>query len=278
MKLFGRFQGISGAVGIGFLVILVLAAVFGPAAGLPSPIQNNLLTRLAMPSLNLWQGGHLFGTDQLGRDILARVLTGARVTLIIGFSAVILGGVIGVLIGLIAGYFGGWFDALLMRLVDIQLAIPLTLLALLVVSSLGPSMQNLVIVLSLTSWVQYARIVRGEVLQVRERDFIRSAHAIGLRDTKIILRHILPSVLPAAIVIATIELARVIILESALSFLGLGIQPPSPSWGRMLADGRAYMSTAPWVAIFPGAAIFLTTLSINLAGDWLRDRLDPKTV
>lgn len=264
---------VSGIVGASLLVLLLLMAVFAPMLGfLPGPAQNNLMARLASPSL-----GHLLGTDQLGRDIFSRIVHGGRVTLTIGAAAVLLGGFIGTSIGLVAGYRGGWVDALLMRIADIQLSIPLTLLALLVVASLGPSLINLVIVLSLTSWVQYARVVRGEVLVVREKEFIQSAHVIGLGATKTVLRHILPNVLPAALVIASIELARVIILESAMSFLGLGIQPPSPSWGRMLADGRAYLSTAPWVSIFPGIAIFLTVLAINLAGDWARDWLDPKT-
>lgn len=270
------FASLSGIVGLTLLAILIIAAVLGPVLGLANPAANDLKARLVGPSFDLLNGGHLFGTDQLGRDILSRIIHGARVTLTIGITAVGLGGLIGVVIGLVAGYYGRWVDALLMRVVDIQLAIPLTLLALLVVASLGPSLQNLVIVLALTSWVQYARVVRGQVLVVREREYIQSAHAIGLGDISIIFKHILPNVLTAALVIATIDLARVIILEAALSFLGLGVQPPSPSWGRMLAEGRSYMSTAPWVAIFPGLAVFLAALSVNLAGDWLRDRLDPK--
>lgn len=270
------FGSLSGGVGVSLLALLVLAAVFGPIFGLANPAVNDLSARLIPPSFDLLNGGHLFGTDQLGRDILSRVVHGARVTLTIGLTAVGLGGLLGITVGLVAGYYGRWVDAILMRVVDIQLAIPLTLLALLVVAALGPSLQNLVIVLALTSWVQYARVVRGQVLVVREREYIQSAHAIGLADLLIIVKHILPNVLTAALVIATIDLARVIILEAALSFLGLGVQPPSPSWGRMLAEGRVYMSTAPWIAIFPGLAVFLAALSVNLAGDWLRDRLDPK--
>jgi peptide/nickel transport system permease protein len=270
----------SDALGLGaivFLAGLIAAAVALPWLGLPDPTRNNLLARLAAPSLDVLAGGHLFGTDQLGRDILARILGGAQVTLTIGAAAVLLGGAVGVTLGMIAGYFGGWLDTLLMRLVDVQLAIPLALLALIVISALGPRLSNLILVLSMTSWVQYARVVRSETLVLREKEFIRSAHAIGLPEGLILRRHILPSVLPAAIVIATIELSRIIILEAALSFLGFGVQPPSPSWGRMLAEGRAYMATAPWVAIMPGLAILLTALAINLLGDWLRDRLDPRT-
>jgi peptide/nickel transport system permease protein len=273
-----KLGSVAGVLGVTLLVTLVVLALAGPFLGLPSPTANNLLARLSPPSLATAKGLHLFGTDQLGRDILARTISGARVTLTIGATAVILGGLVGVVVGLVAGYYGRWVDAVLMRVVDVQLSIPLSLLALLVVGTVGPSLQNLVLVLALTSWVQYARVTRAQVLVVRERDYIRSAHAIGLGDARIIFQHILPNVLSAALVIATIDLARVIILEAALSFLGLGVQPPSPSWGRMLAEGRAYMSTAPWIAIFPGAAIFMTALSVNLVGDWLRDLLDPRVV
>ncbi|MGK6316629.1 ABC transporter permease [Neorhizobium sp. DT-125] len=276
MRSHSKFGSIAGLAGVSLIVLLITTALIGPYIGLASPATNNLMARMLPPSFDTGKGLHLFGTDQLGRDILSRTIHGARVTLMIGATAVFLGGIIGIVIGLIAGYYGRWVDAILMRIVDIQLSIPLSLLALLVVGTVGPSLQNLVLVLALTSWVQYARVVRGQVLVVREREYIQSAHAIGLGDLRIIFTHILPNVISAALVIATIELARVVILEAALSFLGLGVQPPSPSWGRMLAEGRAYMSTAPWIAIFPGAAIFLTALAVNLTGDWLRDLLDPK--
>lgn len=276
MKSHTKFGSIAGITGASLIALLIAVALFGPLLGLANPTTNNLLARLLPPSFDTAKGLHLFGTDQLGRDILSRTVHGAQVTLMIGATAVILGGVIGIIVGLIAGYYGRWVDAILMRIVDVQLSIPLSLLALLVVGSIGPSLQNLILVLALTSWVQYARVVRAQVLVVREREYIQSAHAIGLGDPRIIFTHILPNVVSAAVVIATIELARVIILEAALSFLGLGVQPPAASWGRMLAEGRSYMSTAPWIAIFPGAAIFLTALSVNLTGDWLRDLLDPK--
>ncbi|MGK6317350.1 ABC transporter permease [Neorhizobium sp. DT-125] len=276
MRVSSKFGSIAGIIGVSLIALLIAVALFGPLLGLASPTANNLMARLAPPSFDTTKGLHLFGTDQLGRDILSRTIHGARVTLMIGATAVLLGGAIGIVIGLVAGYYGRWVDAVLMRIVDLQLSIPLSLLALLVVGTIGPSLQNLIFVLALTSWVQYARVIRGQVLGVREREYIQSAHAIGLGDVRIIFQHILPNVLSAALVIATIELARVIILEAALSFLGLGVQPPSPSWGRMLAEGRSYMSSAPWIAIFPGAAIFITALSVNLTGDWLRDLLDPK--
>ncbi|WP_454855176.1 ABC transporter permease [Rhizobium binxianense] len=275
MRVSSKFGSIAGIIGVSLITLLIAVALFGPLLGLANPTANNM-ARLTPPSFDTTKGLHLFGTDQLGRDILSRTIHGARVTLTIGATAVLLGGAIGIFIGLVAGYYGRWVDAVLMRIVDVQLSIPLSLLALLVVGTIGPSLQNLIFVLALTSWVQYARVVRGQVLVVREREYIQSAHAIGLGDVRIIFQHILPNVLSAALVIATIELARVIILEAALSFLGLGVQPPSPSWGRMLAEGRSYMSSAPWIAIFPGAAIFITALSVNLTGDWLRDLLDPK--
>jgi peptide/nickel transport system permease protein len=266
-----------GILGGALLVLLVLLALFGPWLGLPDPLRGDLRARMAAPTLS-WSGlgAHPLGTDQLGRDILSRIVTGSRITLMIAGSAVVLGGVIGVFLGLVAGYFGGWVDRLLMRLVDIQLAFPLMLLALLVVAALGPSLANLIAVLALTSWVRYARIVRGQVLAVREREYVLSARTIGAGHTRILFHHILPNVLTPALVVATLELARTIVLEAGLSFLGLGIQPPSPSWGRMLADGRTYIASAWWIITFPGVALMLTVLSVNLLGDWLRDWFDPR--
>ncbi len=179
-------------------------------------------------------------------------------------------------LGIVAGYRGGMVDRILMRLVDIQLAIPLMLLALLVVAALGPSLSNLIVVLAVTSWIRYARIIRGQVLSLREREFVLAARAISASTSRIMLRHILPNVLTPALVVATLELARIIIMDAALSFLGLGVQPPTASWGRMLAEGRTYISSAWWIVTFPGLAILLTVLSVNLVGDWLRDYFDPR--
>ncbi|ADO44206.1 oligopeptide ABC transporter permease protein (plasmid) [Ketogulonicigenium vulgare Y25] len=187
-----------------------------------------------------------------------------------------LGALIGVTLGIVAGFTGGWVDAILMRLVDMQLAFPLVLFALLVVAALGPSLTNLIIVLGITSWTQYARIVRGQVLALREREFVLSARAAGAGSLRIMARHILPNVMTPVLVVGTLELARIIVMDAALSFLGLGVQPPTPSWGRMLADGRVYITSAWWVVTFPGLAIALTVLSVNLLGDWLRDYFDPK--
>ena len=213
----------------------------------------------------------------MGRDILSRLIHGSRMTLMVASTAVVLGGIVGTVLGILAGYKGGFIDRLLMRLVDIQLAIPLMLLALLVVAALGPSIRNVVLVLALTSWIRYARIIRAQVLSLREREFVQSARAIGASTARIMFLHILPNVLTPALVVGTLELARVIIMDAALSFLGLGVQPPTPSWGRMLADGRVYLSSAWWTVTFPGLAIVLTVLSVNLFGDWLRDYFDPKT-
>ncbi|AYD04027.1 ABC transporter permease [Neorhizobium sp. NCHU2750] len=264
----------------GFLLVLVFiaGAALAPYLGLPSPTRSSLTARMVAPTWTglLSPGAHPLGTDELGRDVLSRILFGSRTTLLIAAGAVILGGAVGTLLGIVAGYYRGIVDRILMRIVDIQLALPLMLLALLVVAAVGASGQNLVVVLALTSWLRYARIIRGQVLTLREREFILSAHAIGAGTWRIMIKHLLPNVMTPVLVIATLELARIIIMDAALSFLGLGVQPPSPSWGRMLADGRVYITTAWWIVTFPGLAILLTVLSVNLLGDWLRDYFDPK--
>jgi peptide/nickel transport system permease protein len=274
----GLLQSRSGLFGFVLVALFILTALLAPFLGLPSPTRSSLAARMTAPTWSglFSPGPHPLGTDELGRDILSRIAHGSQVTLIIACSAVVLGGVVGVLLGIIAGYFRGTVDRILMRIVDIQLSLPLMLLALLVVAALGPSTRNLIIVLALTSWLRYARIIRGQVLALREREFILSAHAIGAGTWRIMLRHLLPNVLTPALVVATLELARIIIMDAALSFLGLGVQPPNPSWGRMLSDGRVYISTAWWIVTFPGIAILLTVLSVNLLGDWLRDHFDPK--
>lgn len=265
-----------GAIGAFILLVFVLAALFAPMLGLPDPVKSDLLARLRAPTISLTGlGPHPLGTDQLGRDILSRIIHGGRVTLMIAALSVLTGGIFGVVIGLISGFFGGWVDRILMRIVDMQLAVPLTILALLIIASLGPNLFNLVMVLALTSWVQYARVVRGQVLAVKNREYIQSARAIASHPLRIIFHHVLPNVMTPAIVVLTLELARIILLEAGLSFLGLGIQPPAAAWGRMLSEGRAFMSTAWWLSVFPGLAIMLTVLSVNLLGDWLRDYFDP---
>jgi peptide/nickel transport system permease protein len=259
----------------GALVVLAAAvvAVAAPALAPGDPIKNSLLDRLTPPT---WGGAHPLGTDTLGRDVASRLLHGARVSLLVGFSAVLLAGVSGVVLGLVSGWYRGWLDDVLMRLGDVQLAFPVLVLAVAVLAVLGASVVNLILVLGVTGWITYARIVRGEVLTLRERDFVAAARALGADDAWILRRHLLPNVLPPITVVATFSVARTIIAEASLSFLGLGIPAPAPSWGAMLDEGRNYITTGWWLALFPGLAILLLVLGINLVGDWLRDVLDPR--
>jgi peptide/nickel transport system permease protein len=264
---------------LGLVVICgtVLAAVCAPVLSPTDPIKNHLLDRLTPP---MWLPGGMasypLGTDTLGRDVLSRLLYGARVSLLVGLSAVLIAGVLGVSLGLMAGYYRGRLDDVLMRLGDIQLAFPILVLALAVLAVLGASVGNVILVLGMTGWVTYARIVRGETLSLTAREFVEAARALGAPDRTILVRHILPNVLPPITVVATFSVARVIIAEASLSFLGLGIPPPTPSWGAMLDEGRNYLTTGWWLALFPGLAILLLVLGINLVGDWLRDVLDPR--
>jgi len=263
----------------GLLVVTIVVLTASCAAWVsPSdPLEQDISQRLKEPGWQDAQGRvHPLGTDHLGRDILARIIYGSRIALLVGLSAVLISGVLGMAIGLIAGYFGGRVDDFLMRLADIQLAFPFILLAIAVIGVLGPSLRNIIIVIGVSSWVVYARVVRGEVLSIREREFVQAAIALGSRDWRIVVRHVLPNAFTPWLVVATLDMARVIVIESALSFLGLGVQPPTPTWGGMLADGRVYLSTAWWLATFPGLAILITVLGINLFGDGLRDTLDPR--
>jgi len=261
---------------------VVVVAVLGVALAAPlispfDPLGQDLENRLKPPG---WQDAagyvHALGTDHLGRDILARVIFGARPALLVGVAAVLISGVLGMVTGLLSGYFGGRVDDALMRLADIQLAFPFILLAIAVIGVLGPSLVTIIAVIGVSSWVIYARVVRGAVLSIREREFIQAAQALGVRDWRVLVRHILPNAFTPWLVVATLDMARVIVIESALSFLGLGVQPPTPTWGGMLADGRVYLSTAWWLATFPGLAILVAVLGINLFGDGLRDTLDPR--
>ena len=263
--------------GISVLLLMGGAALAAPQIAPWDPGRQMLIKRLRPP---MWQERglreHPLGTDHLGRDILSRILYGGRISLGVGLSAVTLSGLIGVTLGLLAGFHGGRTDAVIMRVVDVFLAIPYILLAMGVVFALGPSLLNVILVMAVTRWVQFARIVRADVLSIREREFVSGARARGNRSMRLLLRHVLPNALTPIIVVATLELAFMIIYESALSFLGLGVQPPTPTWGWMLADGRNYVATAWWLATFPGLAIMLTVLAVNLLGDWLRDTLDPR--
>jgi peptide/nickel transport system permease protein len=274
-RLIARRTALFGLI---VVAVVVLTAVAAPLLSPFDPIEQDLGDlRLKAPGFRAGDGRiHPLGTDHLGRDLLARVIYGARPALLVGFAAVAISGLIGMAAGLISGYFGGRMDDVLMRLADIQLAFPFILLAIAVIGVLGPSLQTIIIVIGVSSWVVYARIVRGAVLTLREREFVQAALALGGGDGRVLLRHILPNVFTPWLVVATLDMARVIVIESALSFLGLGVQPPTPTWGGMLADGRVYISTAWWLATFPGLAILITVLGINLFGDGLRDTLDPR--
>ena len=271
-----RRHGVALA-GLVVVVASAVAAVLAPALAPDDPVRNDLLERLTPP---MWVPGgsarHPLGTDTLGRDVVSRLLYGARVSLIVGFSAVVLAGTLGVVLGLVAGYYGGRLDDLLMRVGDVQLAFPALVLAIAVLAVLGSGLGNVVLVLGVTGWVTYARIARAEALSLRHREFVESARALGARDAGILWRHVLPNVLPPLIVVATFSVARTIIAEASLSFLGLGLPPPAPSWGAMLDEGRNYLTTGWWLALFPGVAILAVVLGINLVGDWLRDALDPR--
>jgi peptide/nickel transport system permease protein len=267
----------TAVFGLGVVVTVLLAAVFAPWLTPFDPLEQDINQRLKEPGWQTAEGRvHALGTDHLGRDILARVIFGSRIALVVGLSAVLISGVLGMAIGLVSGYFGGKVDDFFMRLADIQLAFPFILLAIAVIGVLGPSLRNIIIVIGVSSWVVYARVVRGEVLSIREREFVQAAIALGSRDGRVLVRHVLPNAFTPWLVVATLDMARVIVIESALSFLGLGVQPPTPTWGGMLADGRVYLSTAWWLATFPGLAILVTVLGINLLGDGLRDTLDPR--
>ena len=262
--------------GVGFVLLLLVVAAAAPLIAPQDPIRQSLRGRLAAPT---WQGSdgraHLLGTDHLGRDVLSRVIYGSRVSLTIGFSAVLVGGLLGAAAGLGAGFSSGRVDAAIMTLADAQLAFPFILLAIGIIAVLGPSFPTLVVVIGLSGWVSYARILRSQVLVLRSREFVESIHALGGSLARVVLRHVLPNVLSSIVVIATLELARAIVLEATLSFLGLGIQPPTPSWGGMVQEGREYLDSAWWISTFPGIVLMITSIVVSRTGDWLRDVLDP---
>lgn len=270
--LFSRFASLEFIVGVVLTGCICLAVIFSGYLFPGGANKIDLLARLTPPFVNQ---AHIFGTDPLGRDVLARVVTGGKISLFVGFVSVIGSVVIGTVMGLVAGYYRGFWDMALMRFVDMQLAMPFILLAITVMAILGGGLFNTIVLLIVSQCVQYARLVRGSVLSLREREFILSARAIGVKDWRIIFQHLLPNLLGPVIVLMTLNVANNILLESSLTFLGLGVDPTIPSWGGMLADGRTYLQTAWWVSIFPGLAILFTVLGLNLLGDWLRDSLDP---
>ena len=258
-------------IGLAVVLMAVLAAVFGPWLVPQDPVTQNLPLRLAGPSL-----GHPLGLDELGRDVLARLLAGARISLLVGFTVVTLSSIVGMTVGAIAGYAGGWTDDVLGRVMDVLLAFPGILLAIALVAVLGPSLRNVVLALVVIGWVGYARLVRGQVLKVRELEYVQAARAMGAPVSRILLRHVVPATFSAVTVQATLGMAGAIIAEASLSFLGLGVQPPTPSWGTMLDAGRSHLFEAPHLTLVPGLAIAILVMGFNFAGDALRDRFDPR--
>jgi peptide/nickel transport system permease protein len=273
-RLFRSPVGLTGAT---ILLVVIVGAVGAPKLSPTDPTMLHFDIRLLPPA---WLPGgntaHLLGTDNLGRDVLSRVLYGSRVSVIVGFSAVCIATAIGVTAGLAAGYYGGAVDVVISRVVDAFVSIPFIILALAAIGALGPGLLNLIVVLGAAGWVSFCRVVRGETLALGVREFVLAAQASGETGGRILRRHLLPNVAPSVIVLATLEVAATILAESSLSFLGLGVQPPTISWGSMLANGRQYVATGWWLATFPGLAITVTVLGIIFLGDWLRDVLDPR--
>lgn len=269
----GRRAGLlvlGAATALAFAVLVLLPGRLAPQ----DPGEQTIGARLLPPLAAAGGTRFLLGSDHLGRDVLSRLVFGARISLVMGLTAVLVSVLFGATAGLVAGYFGGWFERAIMRLVDVQMAFPFILLAIVVVGVLGPSPEKVVLVIGIGGWVHFARVVRSEVLSLREREFIEGARATGAGDGRIVLRHVLPNVAPTVIVLATTALAYAIVAESSLSFLGVGIPPSIPSWGASLADGRQYVDTAWWLATFPGLCILLTALAFNTLGDRLRDHLE----
>ncbi len=267
----------TAVVAAAVLGLVCLAALTAPWLAPHDPREQVLERRLFPPA---WTAGGNWafplGTDHLGRDILSRLIYGSRISLLVGITAVVISGLLGVTLGLLAGYYGGRLDALIMRMVDVQLAFPFILLAIAIIAVLGPGLRNVIVVLGVAGWMVYARVVRGQVLALKEKEFVAAARALGVPNRVIIPRHLLPNVLTPVIIVATFAVATTIITEASLSFLGLGVESIIPTWGSMLADGRAYIGRAWWLTTFPGLAILFTVLSINVLGDWLRDHLDPR--
>jgi peptide/nickel transport system permease protein len=262
-----------------FVVVIIIFAIFAIAPGRfapHDPVATNLEARLQPPGYSIGGAHYLLGTDDLGRDVLSRIIWGARASLSVAIGAVLVAGTLGSALGILAGYYRGILAAVIMRAADLVLSIPFFLLAILVVAVLGPSLLNLVIVLGLVRWPRYARVAFGQTLDARNRAFIKAVIALGGRARRVIVCHVVPEVLPPLVVVATLELGLMVLYEAALSFIGLGVQPPAPSWGSMLAEGQQYIALAWWLSTFPGLALFLLVLSVNTMGDFVRDYLDPR--
>ena len=271
LALLGVLRNKKVAFGFSLLAVLVLAAALAPLIA-PYDPDKQILEEILMPPFSQGERGlHVLGTDQLGRDLLSRIMWGGRVSLVVGVLAVLGSGTIGVVAGLLSGLHGGWLDAVLMRLGEIQLSFPSLLIIFVVLAIVGPSVISIAIVLSITGWVQYARLTRGKVFSEKEKEYVLAQYAIGASNLRIMLVHLLPNILPVIVVFATLQLGLMIIMESGLSFLGIGVQPPTSSWGRMLSDGRNYIAIAWWVSTLPGLAIVTVVLGINFAGDGLRE-------
>jgi peptide/nickel transport system permease protein len=267
---------VAAAVPAGLLLLFVLLAVGAPSLAPVDPARQSLLARLRPPGTQVGGITHWLGTDELGRDLLSRVLYGARVSLLVAFLSVCVSGSVGTLLGMLAGFRRGLTEGLIMRAVDMVLSIPPILLAIITVAVLGPGLQNLVLVLGFTRWPRYTRVAYGQTLRVAPLPFITASRLGGAQCGRLLVRHVLPNILPALVVVATLEFGLMVLFEAGLSFLGLGIQPPTPSWGGILAVGRNYIASAWWIATLPGLCLFLLVLTVNLLGDQLRDRLDPR--
>ena len=265
------------SIPLAIVSILVVCALGAPVLAPRSPVEGSLGERLIPPmGMEGWKAEHPLGTDRHGRDVLSRLVYGARISLSVSVVGILLTGTLGSLIGLVAGFYGGWTEAVLMRLVDVSLSLPGILIAVLLSVAFEPSFTNVIIVVIFLLWPSYARLTRGETLGLKQQDFVALARTAGCSNGTIMFRHIVPNLIPSILVLATLHVGYVIVLEAALSFLGVGIPPPTPSWGVMVADGRGLIERAWWVSILPGIAILVTVLSLNMLGDWVRDRLDPK--
>jgi peptide/nickel transport system permease protein len=258
------------------LVLMILAAAFAPLFSPYDPLQTSLTQRLQPPAFAGGTWAHVLGTDKLGRDVLSRIIFGARVSLTVSLLVILITGSIGTALGILGGYLGGFVDSLLMRITDISLAFPFILIGFLLAVILGPSVTTVVLAISLLGWAPYARLIRGEVLKLRNADFVLQARVIGSSPLRIMLTHIFPNIVNPLLILATLSVGLIILVESALSYLGAGVPPPIATWGSMVSDGRGLIDTAWWISFFPGLAIGLVVLSGNFLGDWLRDRLDPR--
>ncbi|MCT6923059.1 MULTISPECIES: ABC transporter permease [Bacillales] len=270
-KLLGNWSGFIGFV---IIFLLLIISIFGKQIAPYDPMYTDFAKKLLPPLTE----GHLLGTDQLGRDVLSRIIVGARVSVIIGLITVLVAGTFGTIIGIISGYFRGWIDVVLMRIVDVQLSFPFILLVLVVSAITGTGLRNIIISLAIGGWVIFARVIRSEVLAIREKEFITACVATGVKRSHILFKHILPNLVTPIIILGSLQIATYIIAEASISFLGFGVQPPTPAWGNMLSEGKDYIFSSWWLITFPGIAILITALGVNLFGDWLRDTLDPEFV